>query len=114
MGSDVLKEVIAAEAEIQRSIEAEREAAREKLGKIRRETEEEVEREKERIKESYALTLEETEKDAEGKASGVVAEASERAEIIKRLGGEAVREAVLRHIIRILPGDGRDSQDVEG
>ncbi len=114
MGSDVLKEVIAAEAEIQKSLESERKAAAERIEKIKREAERELEREKEKIRESCALSLKEAERDAEGKAAMVVAEASERAAIIRGLGEEAVREAVLRHLYRILPGEGRDSQDVEG
>jgi vacuolar-type H+-ATPase subunit H len=114
MGSDVLKEVIAAEAEIQRILDLERKKAREEVEKVRREAEEEVETEENKIKGLYALTLEETGRDAEAKAAEIVGKASAQAEMIKRFDCESAVEAIMRHIILILPEGRRDSQDVQG
>ncbi len=100
--------------EIQRKLEAEREKAYEWIEKVRRETEEEVAREEEEFEKSCSAVLEETRTDAEKKAARIVEEATARCGKLEGLDGESLREIVMKHIVRILPGGDNDRKDVKG
>lgn len=114
MGSDILREIVAVEKEIQQNLDAERKRIREWLDKVKREAEEEVAREEERFRESCATALEEAKAEAERKAAEIVKEASARADIFKGLDGEHLRKNVIKHMVGILPGGYNDRQDLEG
>lgn len=114
MGSDILREVIEVEMEVQRNLEAEKKRAHEWLEGVRREAEEEVAQEEERFKGSCAQALLEAKTDAEMKAARILEEAAARAGILKGLDSEALKVVIMKHIISILPGEYNDRQDVKG
>ncbi len=104
MGNDILHEIIAVETEIQRNIEIEKERTNERIAQVKRDVEDEIVREEEGLKESGAQTLKEAMADAENKAAGIIEKAVARAEILNKFESEYLREIIMEHIIRILPG----------
>jgi len=104
MGSDILHEIIAVEAEIQRNIEIEKEKTNKWIEEIKRAAEDEIVREEDRLKESGAQALKEALSDAERKASDIIEKALEKAQMLKRFDSESLGEIILESIVRILPG----------
>ena len=104
MDNDILHDIIAVETEIQRNTELEKEKTNKWIEKVKRDAEDEIAREEERLKESDAQALSEAKAYAESKAAGIIEKAVARAEILKRFDSECLKEIIVKHTIRILPG----------
>lgn len=100
----MLRDVIAVETEIQRKLELEKRLTFEWLEKLRKEAGEEIAREEARLKEEYARSMKDARTDAEGKGREILGKAAAKAEAVKGLDGEYLRDITLKYIKRILPG----------
>jgi hypothetical protein len=104
MEKDVLSQVIDAEKEIQKCLEAEKVQVREWIDSVRKESEETFLREQQRIGESLERSVAATAAQAEATADEVVRTAAAAAERLGQLGPETLRALLARRISVILPG----------
>lgn len=100
----MLRDVFAVETEIQRKLELEKRSTFEGLEKLRKEAREEIDHEAARLKEEYARSMKDARTDAEGRAGQILGKAAAKAEAVKGLDGEYLRDITLKYIKRILPG----------
>jgi hypothetical protein len=104
MEKDVLSQVIEAEKEIQKCLEAEKVKVREWLESVKRECESEFAVEERKIKESLDLSMAESAKQSEAKAGRIVEEAGQYAARLEQLRPETLSAIVRKQIANILPG----------
>ena len=104
MEKDVLSQVIEAEKEIQKCLEAEKVKVREWLETVKKECESEFTAEEKKIKESLDLSMAESAKQAETKAGRIVEEAGQSAARLEHLRTETLSAIVRKRITTILPG----------
>ncbi|HXX58000.1 MAG TPA: hypothetical protein VEI96_08380 [Thermodesulfovibrionales bacterium] len=114
MENDVLSLVVAAEKEIQKNLEIERKKSREWVEQVKREAEEKVAAEEIRHKEALIRAVRDAKEEAGKKAAGILDEAVARAEMMKGLDHGFLAGVTMRHIMRILPGEDRDSPHGKG
>ncbi|MBF0559317.1 MAG: hypothetical protein HQL08_11115 [Nitrospirae bacterium] len=104
MESDMLRDVIAVESDIQKNLDLEKKRVCEWLDKVRNDAEEEIVREEERVREELARSIVGAKAEAEAEAAEIVEKAVARAGILKGLGSESLKDIALKRITRILPG----------
>ncbi|MDH4164340.1 MAG: hypothetical protein OEW15_16885 [Nitrospirota bacterium] len=102
MDKDILNEVIEAEKNIQRCLEAEQARLALWLDQVRRDAEESVRAEERNNGDSGRLALEEAKRDAAARARQVVAEAEQQARSLARLDDSTLAGIVMKRIPRIL------------
>lgn len=102
MDKDVLSEVIEAEREIQKCIDAEQSRLRQWLEDVRKEAEAAVAREEERNNASAAQALEDAKKQAEAEAVHIRGQAEAEAAALANIEDRVIAGIVLKHISRIL------------
>ena len=104
MEKDVLSQVIEAEKEIQKCIEAERAKAREWLDSERKQAEEAFLLEQEKIKHYQEQSLAAADREAETKIQEIVREAARSAERLGQLDTKVLLKLVEQRMSGILPG----------
>ncbi len=104
MEKDVLSQVIEAEKEIQKCLEAEKEKVREWIEAVQKESEEDFHVEERKIKEALDQSLAASAKDAEAKAGEITEDAVKRAAHLGQIGPETLQRIVEKRITKILPG----------
>ena len=104
MDNDILSEVIEAEKEIQRCLEAERARTSEWLGKVKKESEEEIARSEQEIRESLRASFESAQAEAHSKAASIVKEAETKAERVEKVENERLVSIISNRLNEILPG----------
>ncbi len=104
MEKDVLSQVIEAEKEIQKCIDAEKVKAKEWLEGMKKESEEEVLREQRTNERSVQESLRDADRQADERASEIVRDAEAAAERLGGIDNDIVTRIVRRRISRILPG----------
>lgn len=104
MENDILHDLIKVEAEIQDNLENEKRKSCEWLETVRKEAEQNVLREEELLKEGAARSLENAGAEAYMKAAEIRERALSRAAALKSLDTGSVRDIIMKHIVRILPG----------
>lgn len=104
MEKDVLSQVIDAEKEIQKCLEAEKQKVREWIEGVKKESEDDFFLEQQKIKESLERSIAEAARQAEAATEEVVRAATAAAERLGRLGPGELRALVARRIAVILPG----------
>src|SRR5574337_265278 len=100
MEKDVLSQVIEAEKEIQKCIEAEKLKAREWLDEVRKECEETFLLEEKKMRESVEQALDRASGQAEAEAAGILSRAASAAERLGQLKKENVTAIVQRYIAK--------------
>lgn len=104
MEKDVLSQVIEAEKEIQKCLEAERAKAREWLDSERKQAEEAFLLEQEKIKHYQEQSLAAADREAERKIQEIVREAARSAERLGQLDTKVLLKLVEQRMSGILPG----------
>jgi len=104
MEKDVLSQVIEAEKEIQKCLEAEKAKVRDWIETVKKESEGAFFAEERKIKESFDQSLAEAVKQAEAKAGEIVDAAGKSAGRLAQLPPETLQRIVAERITKILPG----------
>lgn len=105
MGSDMLAKILEAEREIQTKIDTARKTGEERIHKLKEAGEEKILQEESRIHAQGKRALEETVLPVRQKASAILEEATRKAERLSGLDDETLKEIIMKHIVRILPGE---------
>jgi len=114
MCKDILNRIIEVENEIRGRLEIEKRKAIEWVEKVKKDAEEEVEREEEGLKDSFNKAEADAKAEAERKAAETLESVTKWAEGLGKLNDETLKEVIMRHIIKVLPGESNDSQNVKG
>lgn len=109
----MLGEVVEVEKEIQKKLELEKIKCREWLEKLSSETEEKVLQVENQLKESMQESVQNAKIKADHQAAEILREAHATSEMLGNISDETLRRIILRHIIKILPGEIDDRQDVK-
>jgi len=103
MEDDVLARVISVEKEIQTSLEAERGKAGEWLEGVKKEAEEEFVKGEEQTREVFRKSTERSKDEAVARAAKIVKNAEEKASRLLALNDETLREIIRRRLHMIMP-----------
>lgn len=114
MEKDVLAAIMEVEKEIEGEVAAEREREAERLDRVKQEIAQRLEQEKDRLDEWLLQELAAAGEAAERDARALEEEATARAEVLSRLDDETLQRVVLRYLTRIVPGHHDDRQDGKG
>ncbi len=107
MENDILSAIVEVEREIQERLAAEERTAEEMLDRLRRELADGAQRDEERlaaeVRQAVAAAADETRE----RAAAIVRDAASRAERLAGLDDEPLERCVMKHLARILPGEGQ-------
>lgn len=113
MEKDLLQRVIDTERDISKSVASEKEKAAAWLESVQQSCTDRVEEERQRAEQLFHQALEQfilsKKQEVEDNTKRIEIETA----ALDHLPEQMIREVVLRHLRKILPGDGHDSQDVE-
>ena len=104
MEKDILSQVIEAEKEIQKCLDAEKLTIRDWIAEVRKDVQEEFLLEEKKLKTSKEESLAEERGEAERKAREILAQASSSVERLKHVEKEMLTRIIERQLTRILPG----------
>ncbi len=104
MESDILREVIEVEKDIQQSVDHAMVTTREWLNARKKEVEEELARSEVDIQESFRRSRETVIEDARQKALNIIASTEQQAARIMQIKNDALKGMVWSHLHKILPG----------
>lgn len=104
MEDDVIGKVVEVEKEIADKIEIEKKMSQQWLEGKKREAEENISREDADFKESLNRSVQSARLAAESRAAAIIQDAEDEAARFNRLGDEAIKALLLKHLSRILPG----------
>lgn len=105
MEDSILAKIIQTEGEIQAKIETARKTCREQIQRLKEEAEKRIVDEESQIREQCRRSLDEADLPAQQKATAILEAASRLAEKLRRLDDEILKQLIMKHIIRILPGE---------
>jgi vacuolar-type H+-ATPase subunit H len=105
MEDSILAKIIQTEGEIQAKIEAARKRCAEQIQRLKEDAEERIVREESRIREQCRRSLEEAGLPAQQKATAILEAASRQTEKLRQLDDEPLKQIIMKHIMRILPGE---------
>jgi vacuolar-type H+-ATPase subunit H len=104
MEKDVLSQVIEAEKEIQKCLEAEKVKVREWIEAFKKESEADLLGEERKIREALDQSLADAAQQAQAKAGDIVNDAGKSAARLGQLSPETLRRIVEQRLTKILPG----------
>ncbi len=103
MKEDILGAVIEVEKEIAKSLETEKNRARDLLEKLGSEAEKEIHREGKRLQYALDKAITEARTMAEEKASKILKDADSLAGKLEKISDDVLKRIIKKHIVRILP-----------
>ncbi len=104
MDDDILSQVVEVEKEVQNRIEIEKKMSQEWLENAKREAEEKVLIEEKELKKNINDSISKARLNAGEKAEAIIRDANIEAERLEKLGDDILKNIILKHIIKILPG----------
>jgi vacuolar-type H+-ATPase subunit H len=104
MDDDILSQVVEVEKEVQQRIEIEKKMSQEWLENVKKEAEEKVLIEEKELKKNVTDSISIARLNAEKKAEAIISDANVEAERIEKLDDDILKNIIIKHIIRILPG----------
>lgn len=104
MDDDILSQVVEVEKEIQQRIEIEKKMSQEWLENAKSEAEEKVLIEEKELKKNVTDSISIARLNAEKKAEAIISDANIEAERLEGLDDDILKNIILKHIIKILPG----------
>jgi hypothetical protein len=107
MEKDILAAIVEVENEIQEQLVAEERSAGAMLCDLGQKLADEAGQEERRLKESVQQAVTEARAEAEERAAAMVRDAKIRAEQLAGLDEETLERCIMRHLVRILPGENR-------
>jgi vacuolar-type H+-ATPase subunit H len=105
MEDSILAKIIQTEGEIQAKIETARKTCTEQIRRLKKEAEKRIVDEESQIREQCRRSLDEADLPAQPEATAILEAASRLAEKLRRLDDEVLKQLIMKHIIRILPGE---------
>ncbi len=107
MGNDILSAIVEVEREIEERLGAEERMAGEMLDRLRSEQADGAQRDEERLAAEVRQAVAAAADEARERAAAIVREAVARAERLAGLDDEALERCIMKHLARIVPGEGR-------
>ncbi len=104
MDDDILSKVVEVEREVQQRIEIEKKMSQEWLENTKKEAEEKVLIEEKELTRTVNDAISKARLNAEKKAEAIIKDANIEAKRLEQLDDDILKNIVLKHIIRILPG----------
>jgi len=104
MDDDILSQVVEVEKEVQQRIEIEKKMSQEWLKNVKKEAEEKVLIEEKELKKNVTDSISIARLNAGKKAEAIISDANVEAERIEKLDDDILKNIIIKHIIRILPG----------
>jgi len=105
MENSILAKIIQTEGEIQEKIETARKRCTEQIQRLKEEAEKRIAHEESLVREQCRRSLEEAGLPAQQKASAILEAAARKAEQLRGLDDEALKQIIMKHIVSILPGE---------
>jgi len=104
MDDDILSQVVEVEKEVQQRIEIEKKMSQEWLENAKSEAEEKVLIEEKELKKNVTDSISIARLNAEKKAEAIIRDANIEAERLEGLDDDILKNIIIKHIIKILPG----------
>lgn len=104
MDDDILSQVVEVEKEVQQRIEIEKKMSQEWLENAKSEAEEKVLIEEKELKKNVTDSISIARLNAEKKAEAIISDANIEAERLEGLDNDILKNIIIKHIIKILPG----------
>lgn len=107
MEKDILTAIVAVEEEIQEQLVAEERRARARLCSLEQELADEFKREEGMLADAVRQTVAAARAEAQERATAVMQRATTLAEEVAGLDDGTLEQYIMKHLLRILPGEGR-------